>query len=93
MNIKRVAIYGMGKLGCKLYDILEYLQVVVPYDIDRNSYFMSEIVKVFTPNNVVEEVDAVIITALDEDHKIREKCNKISGIKMSLHILEILEEL
>lgn len=93
MNIKRVAIYGMGKLGCKLYDILEYLQVVVPYVIDRNSYFMSEIVKVFTPNNVVEEVDAVIITALDEDHKIREKCNKISGIKMSLHILEILEEL
>lgn len=72
-NIKSVAIYGMGRIGCKLYDLLEHLQFTISYVIDREPYFINEILSVFSPEDEVPSTDAIIITAIDDESKIKEK--------------------
>lgn len=93
MKIKSVAIYGMGRLGCKLYDILDKLQITISYVIDRYPYCLNEIVEVFAPDDRLPMTDAIIITAMDDGNEIKEKYNKkYEGVAV-FNITELIEKL
>lgn len=69
-NIYTAAIYGMGNLGCRLYDELSAGGIAVPYVIDRNPKFLEEIVQVKAPEDVPDGVDAVIVAVSAEEESI-----------------------
>lgn len=60
---KEIAIYGMGDIGKILLQELKGSTVKVKYGIDRNPAANSD-VRVVVPEEAVEEVDAVIVTAI-----------------------------
>ena len=72
---RTIAIYGFGILGKHLYDELKDTEIEVKYAIDGQvglSY-----IKVFSPEDVLPVVDAVIVTATFDftniEHKLRSK--------------------
>ncbi|MCI8567069.1 MAG: glycosyltransferase family 4 protein [Lachnospiraceae bacterium] len=93
-KIKQIAIYGMGHLGRSLYDELEESDVTVRYAIDRNPGTAMEVLKIVSPDGELEEVDAVVITALEaEEIKIylEKKCS-YEVIKLTDILTDIEED-
>jgi hypothetical protein len=68
-NYRSIAIYGMGELGCRLYEELKNSDIEIKYAIDQNSDDISEELDIVTMDEDLEEVDAIIVTvtyAFDE---------------------------
>lgn len=63
-HYKTVAIYGMKELGERLYDELEGTGVTVKYIIDRNADTIYADVDVVTPDDELEPVDVIVVTAI-----------------------------
>lgn len=63
-NYKTVAIYGMKELGERLYDELENTNIEVRYIIDKNADMIYADVDVVTPDDVLEPVDVIVVTAI-----------------------------
>ena len=59
-----VAIYGMKELGERLYDELKGTDVTVRYIIDQNADMIYADVDVVTPEDVLEPVDVIVVTAI-----------------------------
>ncbi len=60
---RKVAIYGMHYLGENLYNELKNTDIEIKYAIDRNAANITSSIPVYTPDEALEEVDAVIVTA------------------------------
>jgi len=67
-----VAIYGMGKIGCRLYDELESAEISIPYVIDQVSGHWKELFEVRTPNDVPTGVDLILVSVYTEEGSIVE---------------------
>ncbi len=66
---KTVAIYGMGKMGIRLYqDIHEYLEVKC--FIDRNARYLKADIPVYTLEDDIPQVDLVIVALADRGNGI-----------------------
>lgn len=61
---KEIAIYGMNYVGETLLSELKDSNVKVKYGIDKNADTMYLDIDVVTPDDELEEVDAVIVTAI-----------------------------
>ncbi len=61
---KTVAIYGMKELGERLFDELEGSGIEVRYIIDKNADAIYADVDVITPEDDLEPVDVIVVTAL-----------------------------
>lgn len=91
---RQIAIYGMGKLGRHLLYELEQEDIRVIYGIDKNNResVRNMGIKIYTPEQEVPEVDAIVITVTDQYAQISRmldktmKCPKIT-------IEEIIQEL
>lgn len=59
-----VAIYGMKELGEHLYDELEGTGIIVQYIIDKNADQIYADVEVKTPDEKLDQVDAIVVTAV-----------------------------
>lgn len=91
-NYKKIAIYGMGELGNRLYEELENSNVEIAYVIDQEASSVFAEVEAREPDEVLEEVDAIIVTAVfDFDAIAEELSNKLSCPVISLE--EVIEEL
>lgn len=91
-NYKSVAIYGMKELGERLYDELNGSGIMIPYIIDRNADEIYADVDVVKPDDRLEPVDVIVVTAItffDEIEKMLSK--KVSCPIISLE--DILYEL
>lgn len=66
-NICDVAIYGYGYLGKQLLSELSGGHVSIRYLIDKNAKFIKAGICVYTPDEELAGVDAVIVTLLYED--------------------------
>ena len=76
-KIYKIAIYGMGVFGRKIYDLLENTRIEVLYGIDKNSNIKNEKIEVFSEVNVDQEIDAIVVTPIfDYDNIKRELCKK-----------------
>lgn len=63
-NYKKIAIYGMGEMGNRLYDELKGSNIEISYVIDQNAMLTYAEVPVIDPEeDEFEEVDVIIVTA------------------------------
>lgn len=91
---KTVAVYGMKELGERLCDELKGSDVTVSYAIDKNadSIYTDVDVDVVTPDEELEEVDVIVVTAITFFDEIEEMlCEKVDCPIVSLE--DILYEM
>lgn len=71
MEYHTIAIYGAGKIGCRLYEELKDSEIEVKYLIDRNA----ESLRINYPvvKEMEGEVDAVIVTVVGAFEEIQEQ--------------------
>ena len=76
-NYKKIAIYGMSYVGERLYEELKNSNIEIKYAIDRNADSMYADIEIFKPEDQLENVDAVIVTAIsffdDIEKSLKEK--------------------
>lgn len=63
-NYRSIAIYGMRELGEALLNELKGSEVEVKYAIDRNAEDIYAEVDIYRPEDELEKVDVVIVTAI-----------------------------
>lgn len=91
-NYNTVAVYGMGILGRHLLYDLKQMEINVAYIIDRRVELNHPRLEVKSVNEVCDDVDAVIVTAIAEYDEIYEVLRtKISGAILS--IAELINEI
>lgn len=72
-GFKRIAIYGMSYVGETLMDELKDTNIKVVYGIDQKAETIYADVDVVTLEEHLEEVDAVVVTAITFFDEIEEK--------------------
>lgn len=84
-DIKKIAIYGMGPVGQRLYRELENTGVSVVFSVDQNAMNIYSEIPVLTMEDEWPEIDAIIVTPIFYYESIR-KCieNKIVCAVFSL---------
>ena len=85
-GISTIAIYGMRELGEALIEELRDTGIIVKYGIDKNADNIFAEVDMYTPEESLEPVDAIVVTAVhyyDEiEQDLKEKTNaKIVSIE------------
>lgn len=61
---KQIAVYGMSYVGERLIDELKGSGIIVKYAIDRNAESLYSELSIVSPEDVLPEVDAIIVTAI-----------------------------
>lgn len=61
---KSVAIYGMSHVGERLLEELKGSDIEVKYAIDRNAAGIYSDIEVYSPDDNLPDVDAVVVTAV-----------------------------
>ncbi len=92
VDIRSIAIYGMGNAGCDLYEELKKSDVRIVCMIDKESCYSGDIIKVIRPGDRLETVDAVIVTVLSEEDKIKAYLNDLYPYKVLL-LREIINQM
>lgn len=72
----KIAVYGMSYAGETLMNELENSTVTVAYGIDRNADSLYADVDIVSMDNDLEEVDAIIVTAVTFFDEIEETLSK-----------------
>lgn len=72
-NYKNIAIYGMSYAGETLIDELKNTSINVKYGIDKNAEALYSEVDIITMEDDLEEVDAIVVTAITFFDEIVEK--------------------
>lgn len=70
---KRIAVYGMGHIGQTLVDELKQTSIEVEYSIDQNAKYLYADIDIVTLDDKLEEVDAIVVTAITFFDEIAEK--------------------
>lgn len=63
-NYKTIAVYGMKELGDRLVDELKDSEIKVCYAIDKNAYQIYSDIDIVTPDDDLEPVDVIVVTAI-----------------------------
>ncbi len=63
-NYKKIAIYGMGDIGRLLINELSKSEIKVIYGIDKNPGAADEKIDIYSPDDELPEVDAIVVTAI-----------------------------
>lgn len=61
-HYKSIAIYGVGKVGERLLAELADSDITIKYGIDKNAKGIYSDIKVVTPEDELEDVDAIVVT-------------------------------
>lgn len=75
-NYTKVAIYGMGYLGERLVEECKDSRVEVKYGIDRSAGRIYSDIPIYYPEDPLESVDAIIVTAITFYDDIKETLSK-----------------
>ncbi len=73
---KRIAIYGMKELGVALLDELKGSEVEVAYTIDMDADNIYVAADVYKPDEELEPVDAIVVTAVHYFKDIKNNMEK-----------------
>ncbi len=63
-NYRNIAIYGMSYIGQTLINELEDSEICIKYGIDQNSEIYWDLFPIVAPQEMTDDIDAVIVTAL-----------------------------
>lgn len=89
-HIYSVAIYGMGLLGCRLYDELEKSKIRIKYLLDKNPRGMEKALEFASLDGEKLKIDAVVVTVVSEEQQIIDEIYK-KGYKKIIGLNEILD--
>lgn len=94
-NIRSISIYGMGMLGCRLYDELEGSSVQVKYLSDRNPNGMDAVFKFVRTDMEKLDVDAVVVTVISVEQQLVDEIkgygyDKVIGLSEILYSFDRL---
>ena len=84
-NYRTIAIYGMSYAGERLLEELRDSNIMVKYGIDKNADKLYSDVDIVSPDEELEEVDAVIVTPIYFMDEIEEELSE----KLSCPILSL----
>ena len=84
-DYKRIAIYGMSYAGETLIDELRGTDITIAYGIDKNADSIYADMDIVSVEDVLDEVDAVVVTAITFFDEIEEKLSE----KISCPILSL----
>ncbi len=70
---KKIAVYGMSYAGETFVDELKNTGITIAYGIDKNADTIYSDIDIFTMEDSLEEVDAVVVTAVTFFDEIEEK--------------------
>lgn len=85
-NYNTIAVYGYGVFGKKFIDLLQDTQIKIAYAMDENAKaFTDSNVNLFSPEDVLGTVDAVIVSAVFAFDEIKEELEK----KMNCEIVAL----
>lgn len=74
----KIAVYGMSYVGETLLEELKGTEVEVAYGIDKRAFSIHTDVAVVSPDDLLDGVDVVVVTAIDYFDEIKEKLkNKV----------------
>lgn len=79
-NYKRIAVYGLGEMGSRLIDELKNSEIEVAYGIDKNIDNVFCDITAYSVDDmedILDKVDAVIVTAIFAYDEIEEQLNDI----------------
>lgn len=87
---QNIAIYGMGKLGTHLLNELDGSNVSVAYGIDVNNEDckLNTGIEVYSPDQQMPKVDAVVITIITQYGKISRMLRKNRNMKCPMITIE-----
>lgn len=63
-NIEKIAIYGCGVIGIKLFEELKKQKIEVEYFIDKDAGYYGKGINVYKPTDELNRVDAIIVTPI-----------------------------
>lgn len=69
-HIQTIGIYGMGVLGCRLYDELVNSDIQIKYLMDRNPKGMDKIFKFSILGKEELDVDAIVVTVISSEKQV-----------------------
>lgn len=72
-NYKKIAIYGMGEMGNRLYEELKNSNINIKYAIDKEAECVYSELKVVDLEEELEEVDVIVVAATFAFEEIEEK--------------------
>lgn len=72
-NYKKIAIYGMGELGSRLYEELKNTNIAIKFGIDKYSGSLNTGLDVLSINDKWEDVDVIVITPFLEYEEIEKQ--------------------
>lgn len=75
MHLDNIAIYGMSYVGEALVNELKGSKIAVKYAIDRNAKNIQSNLNLVTPEEKLEKVDAIVITAIRSFDEIEKELN------------------
>ena len=84
-GFNRIAVYGMSYVGETLVEELKGTDVQIVYGIDKKSDGISLDIDVVPPEDKLDEVDAVVVTAITYFDEIEEKLSR----KLSCPIISL----
>lgn len=91
-NYRKIALYGMGDLGCKVFKELADTEVEIVYVVDKSPQFINEVFRVLSPEDIMPAVDLLLITVANEEEGIVKRYrNKYSFPVMG--VSELLDEI
>lgn len=91
-EINTVAIYGMSYVGERLYDELKTSGISVKYAIDKNAEGIYSEIDIVQPEEELEKVDAIIVTAIYYYDEIAEMLEKKTDARI-LSLEDVLYDL
>ena len=91
-NYKKIAIYGVGEMGNRLYEEIKDSDIEIKYAIDKIEVGYLEDLEVVSPEEELDKVDAIIVSAIFAFDEIEEQLR--SRIDCEIISLEdIIDEL
>lgn len=75
-DYRRIAIYGMSYAGETLINELEDTEIDVAYGIDKNADTIYSAIDIYSMEDDLEEVDAIVVTAITFFHEIEQKLSE-----------------
>lgn len=73
---RKIAIYGMNYVGETLLEELRGSEIQVEYGIDKNGEGLYSEIDIVTPDDSLDEVDAIVVTAITFFDEIEEKLSQ-----------------
>lgn len=75
-NYKTIAVYGMSYAGERLCEELKNSGITIKYAIDKNAASLYSDIDIISPEDVLEEVDAIVVTPIFFMTEIEEMLSK-----------------